>query len=77
MTLTTLPYYDASYEDDPADPKLRGVHPFIERCMAMCNAKYARKSPTVMMDPYTNNKTILSGGGSKFKPDTDCYWELY
>ena len=45
--------------------------------MGLCNPKTARKSPTVLLDPYSNNKTIISGGGSKFKADTDCYWELF
>ena len=77
MTLTTLPYYDASYEDDVTNPTHLGIHPFIQRCMFTCDAKTARKSPTVLLDPGMNNKTLLSSEGSKFKPGTDCYWDLF
>ena len=45
--------------------------------MATCDAKTARKSPTVLLDPGMNNKTLLSSEGSKFKPGTDCYWDLF
>lgn len=70
-----MPYYDEADTSNPT--RVRSVHPYIARCMGLCNPKTARKSPTVLLDPYSNNKTIISGGGSKFKADTDCYWELF
>merc|ERR1712176_1044417 len=50
-------------------------HPFIARCKAQCDVDKNRKVPRIMLDPWVNNKTIISSG-SVFSYGTDCYYNI-
>jgi hypothetical protein len=49
------------------------MHPFIQRCMQLCNIDAARESPKISLDPHVNKMSAISNGAG-FTKGTDCYY---